>query len=175
MFGLFFYHIVFYFFPFFLVLYSKTVNTRFIQRIIHSFKNEYINSDERLIANYLIIILLPITEFIAFFLKCGFILLGAICLGQEYRVVLSNLKDFTQLFIKSNNLIVLFSDLFRLLKNQLFIKIQYEQAHWNTSNNNFSPICRICSWLIYLYFVFSYILSFKNFALNLKKSFHFSP
>lgn len=177
-FGLFFYRLMLSVCPVFLIVYNKIVQNSFLQKMIEKiksyFQTDYMENDERIILYFVVISLLSIMEIIVFFLKCCLILVGALCLGQESKVILGNLTDIIRPFSKRYNVVLIFKDLVIILKNQFLVRIQYERAQWENTTNTFSRLCRICSWCFFVFFVIYYAFSFKKLAFNLKKSSNFA-
>lgn len=172
--GMFSYNFMLRYCPVFLViygkLYSKFFSHKFLKRLFQKleliFNGDYNFDDEKLFLLHLVGNALAIYSLFLSSMVFALLAYGAKTIGQEYAFVLKDFKELKDSIWKSRNLLDLLKNLFYVLKKQILTRIEVERTFWKLTTNNFSKVCRLASWFVYILFVVSYAKSFKDFKLK---------
>lgn len=172
--GFFSYNLMLSYCPLFLVIYSKLYSKffshKFLKRLFQKLKlllnGDYDFDDEKLFLLDLVGYALAIYSLFLSSIVFALLIYGAKTIGQEYAFVLKDFKELKNSIRKSRNLFDLLKNLFYVLKKQILIRIEVERTFWKLTTNNFSKVCRLASWFVYILFVVSYAKSFKDFKLK---------
>lgn len=158
-FYLFFYRFLLYLFPYSIFLYYRIKNSFFIQKILKYFQHEYVEKDEEILFCYLKIILLSILEILLFFLLIFLFLIGTISLGDNFFPCFSEIK---KMYKEKYNFFAFLKNLYFTLTFLIMKKIKDQIACWNKTKRLSSKFFLICSWISYLFIMFSYLKIFVN-------------